>query len=439
MVKIALALALAYGPTARAESQFGFVTDCSKKEIFEGENVVCNFVIISSDEVVDVEVAKFPEFRGFWSENVALRQGPIPLLPSLMGDGARKAIVGTYSLMPMIGKENPSIEPMKVVVRRPMSSIDVALTVSSEPPELKIKPLPPVPATWKDLPYQGAVGNFSLIPEPREVFFQKDEPITFRFTIQGEGNFPEMNELAFNLPPHAEVLGKKAYSQGSGQYGTKTFEITAAIHSADDFTATPPPFLYFHPSSKRYESLPLPEITFRHVVRQAQSPEGERIPVQLDAPRAQWSFRRPLKRQPLFWAFHAICAMAALSLLSRQVFERRTRRKRHRPDFQRRVRAEVAFEAARLENIELFLRIADDLALEILREVTGAPKSLSHRRTLAWAQGKIDPDCLDHARRIFESAEKFQYHPVKEAPESLPSLMASLESLLSAKPLKKAA
>lgn len=119
--------------------------------------------------------------------------------------------------------------------------------------------------------------------------------------------------------------------------------------------------------------------------------------------------------------------------------ERRTRKRSHRPAFQRRVRAEVAFEAARYENVEGFLKIADEIALEILREATAAPKNFSHCRTLLWAEGKIDPVMLDHARKLFEAAERFQYHPNKSDPESLPALIASLEALLSARRMSSAA
>src|SRR5688572_23613940 len=114
MVRTAyILLALSLALSARAEEKFGFQTECLKPEIFVGESVTCSFVLISSDEVVDVEVAKFPEFRGFWSDNLALRQGPIPLMSGLWGDGIRKGVVGTYSLIPMLDKE-ATIEPMKI-------------------------------------------------------------------------------------------------------------------------------------------------------------------------------------------------------------------------------------------------------------------------------------------------------------------------------------
>src|SRR5690606_27213740 len=98
---------------ARVELRMEFTKD----EIYEGEHVLCNFILSAESSGVEVEVAKFPEFRGFWSENLALRQGPLPLSPDFERPGWNRTIIGSYLLTSMVGRENPEIVPMKLVLK----------------------------------------------------------------------------------------------------------------------------------------------------------------------------------------------------------------------------------------------------------------------------------------------------------------------------------
>lgn len=433
MVKALYITALLFASAAHAEdTAMGFQTECSKTEVFEGETVSCSFIIASSEDVIDVEVAKFPEFRGFWSENVALRQGPIPLMSGLIGDSVRKGIIGTYTLIPMVGKPDASIEPMKIVVRRPLSAIEAELVVNSEPASLKIKPLPPVPPEYEAAAFQGAVGSFSILVETHEVAFRKDEPSMIRISLQGEGNFPEINELKLSLPEHTDVLSRRAITQGSGQYSVKTFEITVAPHTEEDFSTAATPFLYFNPLQKKYDKLLIPEIRFVKAPSSAAPAETLKEPLPLRDYETEWSNYAPLHHSFAFWAVQLLLLIVSLALIVKQIGEDYFRRQAQSPRFQRRLRAEVAVAALGQGGVELFLRIADEIAYEILIEEAKLPSGISRSQALTRAKGKVAPERLNAIESLCRAHETYAYSPHKTLPMDTADLSRALAHLTGA-------
>ena len=108
MVRVLLLGVLACG-VGRAEISLSqrFVTEFSKNPVYQGETVTAHFVLYAMEDRVEVEVAKFPEFRGFWSENTALRQGPMMLLPTPDAPRLRKRSSARTSSFPCSGPLPP--------------------------------------------------------------------------------------------------------------------------------------------------------------------------------------------------------------------------------------------------------------------------------------------------------------------------------------------
>jgi len=168
-----------------SESPFSFRVETSKSKVFQGEQVVASFVLESQNEgAVEIEVMKFPEFRGFWSENLILRQGPVHLMP--VQDLKRKramALVGSYTLNSMMGIKTPRLEPMKILVKA-FGQAPLALTSEGNfPPPME---LPAIPGNLKAYPFSGAVGDFSFQVNQTQVSFRKNQPFLVRAELQGE-------------------------------------------------------------------------------------------------------------------------------------------------------------------------------------------------------------------------------------------------------------
>lgn len=337
---IALALvsfhsALAESPAPSADVVFRM--EFSRTDIYEGEQVIANFMLYSKEEVLDVEVAKFPEFRGFWSENLSLRQGPIPLMGGSDLSGMKRALVGSYILTTMIGNDSPSIVPLKLVVRHPLpdhAAVFPERALLSEAMPLHILPLPPPPKSGSPGVFKGAVGHFTLAPESTVISFQKDEPVTVRYVLQGEGNFPEVNAIDLPFPPQVEILSRRAATQGAGQYASKTFEITLVVHSDQKFDLPSTPFLFFNPEHRSYEQIVLPSFQFLFQPPPPADLRAESPMLELPPPEAQWTAFRPLLKRPGFLALQALLALMCFSILVSHTLQQRSARKRGTKEFQ---------------------------------------------------------------------------------------------------------
>lgn len=430
MVKLLTLLAV-LAATAQAASEYTFRLEFSKNDIYEGEQIAANFVLYAEEDALDVEVAKFPEFRGYWSENISLRQGPVPLLRDLPAGLFRKTVVGTYLITSMIGKRDIGIEPMKLVVKKlfgPGRAEPEKLLLSDIQP-LNVKPLPPLPADLpKDL-YRGAVGLFTFTVETPTVRFQKDEPVTLRFLVQGEGNFAELNELPLTLPQNVEVISRRAYGQGAGQYASKTFEVTAIPHADRDFEIGNVAFAFFNPMTGRYEVRTAAPVVFRFEAKAVTERETEK-PLELGTPFASWSAARPLSRSPFFWLAHLFVAAAAGAVVAQESRRRSRARYLASPAYRRSLRFAEAKEEWRAGRLDGFLRIADDLAYDVLKEKAALRAGLTRSQAVREARERVPSDLVAHAEKIFTAHERYSYSG-SASPEAAPEeWVASLESIL---------
>ncbi len=411
-----------------------FRMEFSKREVFLGEQVTCNFVVYSPDNVVEVEVAKFPEFRGYWKENLVLRQGPIPTTPGMPGE-LNEAIVGTYVLTPMLGSQEPLIEPMKVVIRNPSSR----LIEGSTPPEFTysdgtpptIKPLPPLPASEDPKWFTGAVGRFSFYPGDNAATFQKGDPAQFRITLTGQGNFQDINSLPLILPGTMEELGKRSFQQGSTQVNAKSFEYTVQIHGIETFYLQPAPFIYFDPDTKQYVKIYTPQIGFQFVKTEAPTAAEEEAPARLSPLESSWSAYRPLSHSAPFLLLQVLVGFVIAGFTSLRFARLHAIARSLRPEVIRKQKLAAATQLLRAGHLEPFLKEADSLARECLgARIGGAPAGLPKSELIKHASGSLDPLYLDAARGIFSAYERLAFRPDHLPVEDAETLLKSLEKLV---------
>lgn len=327
------------GVASTATASERFTLEFSKSVIYVGESVQANFVLYAREDALDVEVARFPQFRGFWSENMALRQGPMPLLRESFRSELRRAVIGTYVIVPMQGRDRHTIEPMKILVK-PLfgrgASDAVALPFESERTSLEIKPLPPFPATWTAAErnaWKGLVGTVTLRADTPTVRFFSGEPTTLRYSVQGEANFAELRELPVPVPADVELLDQRVSLFGSGPLATKIFEITVVPRTDADVTVPPLRLPVFDPSIGSYEVLETEPVRLVREPKPLFTATGGAAATLEKEPR--WKLVAPVWRSPVFLAAQA--ALAAM-LATLGFFEWRRRKRRAReadPAYQR--------------------------------------------------------------------------------------------------------
>lgn len=415
MVRTLLILSLIFSGAVGADDiPFLFKAEINKTEIYEGEQVYCHFVLYGREDALEVEVAKFPEFRGFWSENLALRQGPLPMQSDIVPSEYKKTTIGTYVLTSMIKRPDAKILPMRVVIRSLLNlgGVRPEVFMLSEVPKLTLKPLPPLPAEIPAASFSGAVGNFSLNVETTAYRFERNEPFSVRFLLQGEGNFQEINQLPFVLPPNVELISRKASQQGSGQYGSKTFELTMVTRGEQNFEIPPLQFVFFNPMTARYETRATPLLRFTHEPRGAVDTVAEARPAtSLDQPETTYTAFRPLYQSPWFWGLQVLLALVAVGLTGRELSRRRREAYLRSHVYRAKQRWQETQRAFESQDWHKFLRLAEDLVVAELRAQSGIdPRHVMTRAQLLQAvSGKLPEDLLTHARRLFDAVDRSLY------------------------------
>lgn len=429
---ISLALILGIPALAEIPTEVSFKMEFSKPEIYVGEQVLCSFNVYTPNELIEVEVAKFPEFRGYWNENLMLRQGPISTMFGLSAQ-PNTGTVGTYVLIPMLGQKNPTIEPMKIVLRSPSSRRVEGSTppdfILSQAMPLKIKPLPPVPALMDPKKFFGAVGRFNLSTPPGSVLFQPGEPTMVSFQLNGQGNFQDLNELPIAWPPEVSVVSSRTYIQGGAQVASKTFEYNLTTKQTKDFALPATDFLYFDPDTAKYEKLYVPEVrfAFSNLKGSVSAKEAEPLP--------NYQLRESFRVQKsgtagyiwLGWMnvlFFSIVGLGvAMKLLKKP------------PKIPATEEIELARAFERLEqellkqDARAFLAAAESYVFFWIAYRLGIRAGMKSRRELlASAEGKLSPSQLKIAARLNEISSQLLYSPAASQLPNLNELRVAVDS-----------
>lgn len=232
----------------------------NKKEVYEGEQVLLTYKLFTRLSVGDYSLP-VSDIPGCWKEVINLDR---PRQQSEVINGIRynTAVVSQVILFPQITGE------LKIPAAKMTASVQVdffrsqRVEITSNELNLKVKPLP---AQGKPGNFTGAVGNFQMKPEISTTEAVTDEPITFRMTISGEGNFSLIEAPKLELPTDFEVYEpevKEKTGNSSGQVkGSKTFEFLIVPRRAGDYKLNELSFNYFDPSSGKYHTLTSPVYT----------------------------------------------------------------------------------------------------------------------------------------------------------------------------------
>jgi hypothetical protein len=277
--------------------------------------------------------------------------------------------------------------------------------------------------------FHGAVGTFNFFVESNVVAFQRDEPITLRMLVQGEGNFPEINELPIAFPKEVEVLSHKSFVQGTGQFSTKTFETTVAVHSDQPVVIPPIVFAYFNPVTEKYETAVSSPISLQWTAP-AVVPQADTELLDLGPPDLTWSAAQSPLWSPFFWLAQLACLSVLLGVIAQRIRRKFRRRQVKTPAFQRQLKLQSALAHWQHGDLENFLRLADELAFELLSRLSPPQADpLTRTRLLQTCREKLDAPTLSHARALFQAYERFAFSPQKTTPADPHALLEALNAL----------
>ena len=237
--------------------------DLSKTDVILGETVTATLKLYQRVNLVGFENIKYPDFNGFWSQNL---QAPTNLdfhRENVGGKIYNVALIHSWNLVPQQAGDLV-IDPVEMVsvinirVDRPSTGSifdeffqndyqSIRKRLVTEPKTVHVRRLPDgAPAS-----FGGGVGKFSMTAGLSREEMPVHDAASLEVRITGSGNIALLNPPKVNFPPDFEVYDVKT----SDIPGGKLFEYPFIPRSHGDFTIEPVEYSYYDISSRRYVTL----------------------------------------------------------------------------------------------------------------------------------------------------------------------------------------
>ena len=235
----------------------------SKTTAMVGEPITATLKLYQRVNIAGFEDAKFPDFNGFWSQEV---QAPtnIEFHRENIGDKIyNSAVLRSWRLVPQKSGDI-TISPAELVclvnVRTPHASTGsifdsffqddyqtIRKRVSTKAYTVHIQGLP---AGAPDS-FAGGVGKYSMDASLTRDSLKTHDAASLIVTVTGTGNTTLLEAPKINFPPDFEVYDTKTTDVNGG----KRFEFPFIPRSYGDFELEPVEYSYFDISSKKYVTL----------------------------------------------------------------------------------------------------------------------------------------------------------------------------------------
>ena len=253
---------------SRGDSDIFMRLSLSRNSVVVGEPVTATLKIYHRANLAGFENAKFPSFKGFWSQEVEAPSNIEFQREQVDGVMYNSAVLRRWIIIPQKSGDQP-IEPAEVVclvnVRRPRSSgspfddffgtgyVTTRQRVTTPARSLHVSALPAgAPAS-----FSGGVGQFKVSARVSKDSLKTHDAASLIVTATGKGNIALVEAPKIAFPPDFEVYDVKTSvnTDKSGTSGSKTFEYPFIPRSPGDFTMAPVQFSYYDVNARRYETV----------------------------------------------------------------------------------------------------------------------------------------------------------------------------------------
>ena len=238
----------------------------SRNSVVVGEPVTATLKIYHRANLVGFENAKFPTFKGFWSQEVEAPSNVEFKREEVNGTVYNSALLRRWVIIPQKAGD-VSIDPAEIVClvnvqrRRSTGSIfddffgsdyaTVRQRVYTASPTLHVTALPEgAPAS-----FGGGVGDFSIKASISKDTLSTHDAASLVVTIAGKGNIALLEAPKVNFPPDFEVYDVKSTTSGGVTTGTKTFEYPFIPRSHGEFTIAPVKYSFYDVKARHYRTV----------------------------------------------------------------------------------------------------------------------------------------------------------------------------------------
>ncbi len=254
-----------------------------KTDAYQGEQLIISYKLYTKVSLVDNSLDKFPDFNGFWSQDIKSPSQSAQFKEEIYkGEAYKVAVIKQAILFPEHSGQI-KIEPMEMTftVREalPQKQVidpfgdpfgdpfstpyrDFKYTVKSEAVTVNVKPLP---IQGKTQGFTGAVGNFSIhvILDKKKV--RANEALNYIVTLSGNGNLKLLKEPEIIFPSEFEKFDPKitdSITVGvTGVKGNRKFSYLIIPRREGNYSLNPTKFSYFDPVIGKYYTLTTPQFS----------------------------------------------------------------------------------------------------------------------------------------------------------------------------------
>jgi hypothetical protein len=247
----------------------------SKTRVYPNEPVMLSYKLYTRVGLGNVRFVTVPATTGFWVEEPKMKETPssIEVVNGRQYQVYTVRKLGLSAVQPGSKTIAPLVLSGDVRLRRrsrdlfdsffddPFFAPTKPVSIRSEPVRIEVLPLPS-----RDKPegFSGAVGQFRLSGTVDKRQVHTNEAVTFKLTLEGEGNIRTLPDPVTGFSPDFEKYPPKHSEQidlqGSTVRGKRVYEYVLVPRVAGRQVIKPVRFSFFDPQAGKYRMLQTDEI-----------------------------------------------------------------------------------------------------------------------------------------------------------------------------------
>jgi hypothetical protein len=261
------------GASTKSDGTDVFIrTSLSKTKCFLGEQITITQKVYSRHQIIQFLKPNPPTYESFWSQNVATASGNQQSVESVDGVNyytfemfrhiASPNRTGKISLTPynteILVRKQTNAKPRNIFEQffGSVGFEDVAVMAHSKPMTLEVMDLP---AEGKPMNFNGAVGSYAYKVEPSRTSLKANDAFNLKLTLSGKGNVKLIDAPKLDLPESFETYEPKVTESGN----SKTFDFLIIPRQEGDYELKNLDFSYFDLDTKKYVTIPSPNIPIK--------------------------------------------------------------------------------------------------------------------------------------------------------------------------------
>jgi hypothetical protein len=444
----------------------------SKTKLYVGEATTVTYKLYERADISNVVVEKDVKPEGFWVEEIDLQQGrsSVPHTTEFLNG----ALYRVYTVKKMVlfptragiltnGTYKLNCDALLTKIKQQrgrtlledfdafFGTLGKKVKIDVVAPEIKFEVMPlPEP---KPVGFSGAVGKYTMSATLDKSKVKAGQPITFRFTVAGEGNIAAVLPIQLDLPDGFEKYEPKVEEsisrQGGVVSGTKTTEYVVIPRVGGKFEIEPVSFSFFDPEKGEYKTLLSPRFEIEvegEAIVSAATPMADRQTLAKTGGDIRFiKTQDDLKYRPVpiyqsvwFYSSFLLPLAALLFVLVRKQQQEKLQNnvalaRAYRASPEAKKRLKLASELLKQnKQKEFFAELEQTLVKFIGNKFNTDDLALTKEELRSLLQEKkVAPATVEKCLKILEKSEYYRYAPTSQTQDDLDAVFRDAEQVIS--------